>query len=480
MAIIYNLKRSKDVYTLNVSQDTDFVLYSVCGGKETKVEEGDIIAADSFDLTTELDGLYKLVLSATGESDLSVNFTVSYHLQNSLILDIENILNGVTISKACDEAYNVCYGNKEKLFLQYKDIFVKMLTFQSLYFDSIDSALVAVFSNFISTSVLNDRCNFQNSINKILKEECIYGSSQSQTNLMIEYVSLYYYATYFIEKNLATGDAEELEFIEQKFNTETVIPTISENSCIDYTQTETVFDEIINASNTKPTVNSFEITPPNNLVDNLFTYTFDGSEFTSGFADAQGDSPYRVKFSVLPVRGTFKFNGVNVVVGTEYLIANISQLVYEATLNENKAIFDIIAFQVSDDNSNTELFSDMANVTINTSAYVNQPISQLGNLTLNKTNRQNHVFTINDFTTSLVPPYVDPEGDSLDAIRVDSLPASGQLQLSGSPVSATDIIDAADIIAGNFVFVSPNQDASSSVSFNFSARDEGSLQWVSS
>ncbi|NOT22470.1 MAG: DUF4347 domain-containing protein [Nitrospiraceae bacterium] len=63
-------------------------------------------------------------------------------------------------------------------------------------------------------------------------------------------------------------------------------------------------------------------------------------------------------------------------------------------------------------------------------------------------------------------------GDSLSAVRIDSLPTSGTLQLSGVDVTAGQVIAVADITAGNLVFT-PAADANGTgyASFTFSVRD---------
>ena len=63
-------------------------------------------------------------------------------------------------------------------------------------------------------------------------------------------------------------------------------------------------------------------------------------------------------------------------------------------------------------------------------------------------------------------------GDSLSAVRIDSLPTAGTLQLSGVDVTAGQVIAMADITAGNLVFT-PAADANGTgyASFTFSVRD---------
>ena len=85
------------------------------------------------------------------------------------------------------------------------------------------------------------------------------------------------------------------------------------------------------------------------------------------------------------------------------------------------------------------------------------------------------------FTSSLTPPYNDPEGDLIDAIRIDEISTAnlGQFLYNNIPVTAGQIITREDIAAGLFTHVAANQDDIYGDVFDFSARDEGSQQWVS-
>jgi hypothetical protein len=67
-------------------------------------------------------------------------------------------------------------------------------------------------------------------------------------------------------------------------------------------------------------------------------------------------------------------------------------------------------------------------------------------------------------------------GDSLSAVRIDTLPGAGSLTLSGIAVIAGQVITVTDITAGNLVFT-PAADANgtSYANFTFSVRDSGNL-----
>ena len=69
--------------------------------------------------------------------------------------------------------------------------------------------------------------------------------------------------------------------------------------------------------------------------------------------------------------------------------------------------------------------------------------------------------------------FTDPDiGDSLSQIRIESLPGAGTLTLLGVPVSALDIVTAAQIVAGNLVFTpAADQSGEPYASFDFSVAD---------
>ena len=117
--------------------------------------------------------------------------------------------------------------------------------------------------------------------------------------------------------------------------------------------------------------------------------------------------------------------------------------------------------------------------TINNGAYVNQPPSQVGDYSMSVANRATTVLTLAMFTTNTTPAYSDPEGDAASAVRIDTLPGDGVLKLSGVNVTVGQIILAADINAGNLTYVSPNQDALDTDTFDFSVSDTGSGLFVS-
>lgn len=61
--------------------------------------------------------------------------------------------------------------------------------------------------------------------------------------------------------------------------------------------------------------------------------TFTAADFTSKFTDADNNSLVKVKIINLPLNGTLKLNGINVIAGQEILLADLSKLSFQSALN---------------------------------------------------------------------------------------------------------------------------------------------------
>jgi hypothetical protein len=117
----------------------------------------------------------------------------------------------------------------------------------------------------------------------------------------------------------------------------------------------------------------------------------------------------------------------------------------------------------------------MALVNINIAAYVNLQPDVVGDLSVSMIHGATKVFTMNDFTVNLVPPYHDPEGDAPSKLKVLSLPASGLLKLNGVNVTVNQEILYSQIASGLFIYVSDGSVLTViNTSFNFSVSDTGS------
>ena len=114
-------------------------------------------------------------------------------------------------------------------------------------------------------------------------------------------------------------------------------------------------------------------------------------------------------------------------------------------------------------------------ITVTNSGLPNRRPTQIGAKTIdNIANDGEHVFTISDFTDT-TPEYIDPEGDPLSYVKIQSLASSGTLKLNGVAVSKDDLIYSGDISLGNLTFEPDSSLTTTSTGvFKFDCADAGS------
>lgn len=211
-----------------------------------------------------------------------------------------------------------------------------------------------------------------------------------------------------------------------------------------------------------------------NIPVGTYINAFDQNTFTKNFLDPNEDRPCEVMILSLPdpSKGKLYFNLIPVEVNFTFNYKESDKLTY-LRISELD-ISDSFEFKISDNNQN-KLYSNMATVTINISAYTNLPPDSVGNLNVTINHAATKVFTTADFTTGLSPAYHDPEGDAPSKLKVLSLPNSGLLKLNGVNVIVNQEIPFANITSGLFIYVSDGTvNSAINTSFNFAISDTGS------
>ncbi len=187
------------------------------------------------------------------------------------------------------------------------------------------------------------------------------------------------------------------------------------------------------------------------------SYTFKLADFPFTDVDT-GDRLEQLVLVSLPATGQIKLAGAVLAKGASVTRADLDagKLVFVPATGASGAVsFD---FQVRDALSS----SSAAKMTVNVSGVNEAPTTS--NKQLAATEDTTYVFGKADF------PFTDADGDTLQAVVVDSLPASGALKLDGQPVTAGQTISLANLEAGKFSFV-PTANANGNVSFGFKVRD---------
>lgn len=228
-------------------------------------------------------------------------------------------------------------------------------------------------------------------------------------------------------------------------------------------------------ANIAPTVDDNSV----NLQGNS-TYTFKVGDFLNNFNDVNNDDyRYLIVYPTGLTEGSLSiFTTIFEIEGkplTEEL-----DLIYTRT---NNAAFgpDDFTFRVSD-NAVEYLYSSLQTMSVFADIVtdINLPPADIGDNTIYTTNRAITVLTLDMFTSDLQPPYNDPEGDLIDAIKIIDISNANQgvYKLNGVAILEEQIITREDINAGLFIHEGPDIDTVSSDTFQFQARDEGSGIWV--
>ncbi|MEZ0260537.1 MAG: cadherin-like domain-containing protein, partial [Alphaproteobacteria bacterium] len=208
------------------------------------------------------------------------------------------------------------------------------------------------------------------------------------------------------------------------------------------------------------------------------SYVFSAANF--GFSDA-GDSPLNtlnaVRISSLPIVGSLLLNGVAVTVGQFVSAANITSglLTFAPALNGNGAGYASFTFQVQDNggtaNGGVDLDQSANTITINVTSVNDAPAGT-----------DNTVTTLEDTAFTFTAAHFgfsdtsDTPANTLNAVRITALPATGSLLLNGVAVTAGQFVSVANINSGLLTFTpAANANGAGNASFTFQVQDNGGI-----
>src|SRR5205085_2075007 len=133
--------------------------------------------------------------------------------------------------------------------------------------------------------------------------------------------------------------------------------------------------------------------------------------------------------------------------------------------NENGSPYTTFTFSVGDAST---FVTSSSTMTVNVTPVNDAPTG--GNHTVTTAEDTDYTFATSDF------PFSDVDGDALSHVRIDTLPVDGTILLSGSAVSAGQVITAANITAGNLIFrPDTTENGSPYTTFTFSVGDASSF-----
>tara|TARA_R110000787_G_scaffold76602_3_gene168749 strand:- start:8462 stop:9199 length:738 start_codon:yes stop_codon:yes gene_type:complete len=212
----------------------------------------------------------------------------------------------------------------------------------------------------------------------------------------------------------------------------------------------------------------------------VFTLANFTTETEPAYSDPEEDAFKAIKIQYLPLEGGLKLNGVAVLIGDEIPATSLNAglLTYQAdVLNANGYTDGYMRFFVSDVGSSAFSIKPGA-VTFVVRSNINKAPTSVGDGEAEITLGNTFVFTEESLTSSLNPPYLDPESNPPYKLLIVSVPLFGKLELSGVTVIDGQEIDWADVVAGNFSYKSesfPNGDLEG---FEFKISDTGSQQYI--
>lgn len=209
-------------------------------------------------------------------------------------------------------------------------------------------------------------------------------------------------------------------------------------------------------------------------------YQFVYSDFTTDFNDPdQGDVPKFVEIFTLPATGTIKYSGIAITEGYILNIKDIVNLTYELVSNPSSVMETSFLFKISDSNA-APLYSTPAVFSFDLSSSTTNLPATIGDNTITVAPSVVTQLTLAMFTSDTTTPYYDPEGDLIDAIRIDRLHSTntGVFYLEGVPVSNGAIITREQFETNAFYHIGDDVETVATDGFEFSARDEGSQIWV--
>ncbi len=204
-------------------------------------------------------------------------------------------------------------------------------------------------------------------------------------------------------------------------------------------------------------------------------YIFELSDF--GFSDALDINPDQfnaVEITQLPITGELTINSVVVAPNQTVSAADImtGNLIYVPSQNTYGQAFDNFLFKVIDtgntlsggqnqDQTDNQILIDINSVS-------DAPIGTDSITTINEDTP--YTLQASDFGFSDLN-----DGDYFAAITVVDMPAHGNLTLSGSPITANQVVSITDVSNGNLVFTpTPNENGSGYADFTFLVHDTGS------
>ena len=475
----YIIKRYKTIYSLMSFNNLCYyklikITCTNCNRIEKNIiEEGTLIANKEKEFNIIYDSDYILNVGYKNEFDEVVyEFINIYHYDNLLSKLLEKIK--YVLCKSCTPCTedDSCIPKELKDCLDYQVIFnsIQLLIHYTKPYISNNNNINNIYQKFITEAFHNYKCNFLCNISNQLISSCTNEKSIFSVELFKKIISIYYLSLYFYEYYLAETE-EEKEYIKCKYQFEIIKNCIIKTG-IDIIKLEDLYTEILNTFNTAPLINNSEInlTELISPIGNVrYEHIFEEDNFLNGYFDNENNLPNKLKLINLISLGKLYYNNILITANNfEIDVNNISLLKYQ--IEEGVAIETdvVLMYQISDINTNS-LYSNIAYILFKVFPGQNQPpIMQDVNIDIQKgeTITLNSIDFINSFT--------DPEGDSIDKIKIINIPQYIIVKLNNNIINNGDIISFNEIINNNITAYCPTTAPIGIDNMEFKISDTGS------
>lgn len=194
------------------------------------------------------------------------------------------------------------------------------------------------------------------------------------------------------------------------------------------------------------------------------TYTLTLADF--GFSDVDSqDTLAAVRFDTISIFGPLKLNGAGIASGQLVDAADIAAGALTLTPFPNGSGSGYASYTFSVRDQGGAFDATPNGLTFYVTPASDPPAGADKTITLPEDG--SYKFILADFGFS------DPDvGNSFASLRIETLPLAGSLTLNGVAVTAGELIAAADIAGGKFVFLpTPNQNGAGYANFTFSVQD---------
>tara|TARA_R110002050_G_C8877873_1_gene508599 strand:- start:229 stop:996 length:768 start_codon:yes stop_codon:yes gene_type:complete len=200
-----------------------------------------------------------------------------------------------------------------------------------------------------------------------------------------------------------------------------------------------------------------------NSASHVFTLANFTTETTPEYSDPEGDALESIKITSLPDEGSLELNGVAVSVDDEITstMLGLGQLIYVSDQSNSIGYDDQLQFTVSDVGSSSFTTTGQP-VYISVGQLVvvsNEPPSIVGDGDEDLVSGESFVFTVASLTSSLDPPYADPENNPPYKLLITGLPEYGKIRFNGVIVTIGQEIpfdnlgvDTIDILNGKLIY----------------------------